>query len=1611
MSAKNSTTVLPTMTPEQQGAFFSVVKQQMPGWVLGASSEVRAALRKSLMASFVSRAAASATLRKLQSPEKYCRPLLETAFSEKLHMPCETTGVVFQHIRSISSLLKLRKKLVTPIGRDLLLAACENFEASEARSDNYDGNSLIYIPERITGRTNKILQIKPEEFAKLCRSLDLGKQYQDHINTIFKEDNLHDKYVAFAKDQFEVDVHIAFMKKHISADVYTLLKAVRRGDVPLKLGNNTPGYQRLEMRGLTLHGAMFVGPVTEPADEDYRCVVYLPGDPLHPIKEYSSFTKFETELSRRLRTADFRKFFMRFILLSEQPGFLAFLTSRLLNPNSGGLPLPVSARYISLDGFDIKEEVFSLMYQQRSAHVLADARLLVVPTDDEDEKTRLDRLETYKTIGLNTLLFLSSFVPVVGEVMFAIAGIQLLAEVYEGIESWTQGEQEQATDYMFDVIENLMLMAAMAGAGKAAGKGFKTMKSSSLIGRLRSVPVGTAPTKLWKPDLKAYQQTSSVPGSLAADAKGLVTWRERQYMRAGTDLFAIRPIKGTDLWKVEHPTSPERYSPVMETNGVGAWRHDSELPQKWNLLTLFRRLGYREEEFSDSESAQILATSAIDEQQLRQLFLDRARPMATLVDTVRRFRADKDVSHFVESMRTPLSAPQADPDLQLYLLTEMGRWPKDVSISIRNTGGSEVSHYGSVSAPRQITLANDLLEKGQFYPALLSALRGEERTRLLGLTTTDAASQAQALSKVLAEQSESKKLPLFARVYQRLDVSTEPRAAVIREKFADLPFSVADELVHNADFSEWQELDNAIVPLRLVEEARRYAQVVRLNRAYEGLYLDAAGGLDSDRLVLNTVKHLPGWTNDVFVEITEWALHSEKKASIGTTDADNKLFIEAYPNKFKATDGHNKVLATHLQRTRAHFFQTLWEGLPVSARKALGVEANDAGVGLRKKITELALKRRDAIALAIGIKSQRTGYRSPMGLADRLIVDATLLGLPPASKHSAALVQRAQELYPSHSPALIEHFLTTLGSDDVLVTRKLEAMRQELQTIRFALERWINRPTHYQEGDGPRLKVPRHSKERAAHSILRAWRKETGLTPDMPETLYILRLDPQPLGELPMIVGDFSHVGTLEMDSVGTSAGFIRFLHNFANLRTLSLTRNQLTRVPQAIAAMSRLRSLDLSDNQIQLTPEAVQWLGNRDQLHALDLSFNPALGRTPDVSALRQLQRLALRGTKIVEWPVGAHALSTLRTLDLRDNLIAQIPQAVFSAEPALNRGTNVDGNPFSTSSLREIAEYQRSSGISLGILAAEYHQVAAVQPDSARRGSIWMRGLTGDALASRQALWDSLSAYPWSRDFFHLLAQMHDTAEFNLLQIDLSRRVWNVLEAAGEDDMLRRTLFRMARIGRVGAENVSGQFSDIEVRVLCFRAVHAARTGNRTLEGELVHLMRGLFRLQEVERQAMIEIGRRTLVGPMTHAQAQELSLIYRVRLARRLDLPAQPREMNFIQNVDVTPAQLQHAYEEVVKAEADDALLTSFNNRIFWYEYLVATYPADFDAITQRSAQAFREFEVQENLQRAEASQRLKAIVENFKNENARLVQRLTSAALARHPAVTLPAEEVA
>lgn len=255
-------------------------------------------------------------------------------------------------------------------------------------------------------------------------------------------------------------------------------------------------------------------------------------------------------------------------------------------------------------------------------------------------------------------------------------------------------------------------------------------------------------------------------------------------------------------------------------------------------------------------------------------------------------------------------------------------------------------------------------------------------------------------------------------------------------------------------------------------------------------------------------------------------------------------------------------------------------------------------------------------------------------------------------------------------------------------------------------------------------------------------------------------------------------------------------------------------------------------------------------------------------------------------------------------------------------------------------------------------------------------------------------------------MLAQLSETADYKRLFSHFSQRVWSVVEAATEDDGLRRRLFRLARVGRFSADGYSALFSEMEVQVLFYRAMAAALTGPASVEQQLITLLRGLFRLHEVEGFALADINARTGPQSGSYEQALEISLAYRVGLAERLSLPAQPRMVTSALDVQVAPAALERAYQKVLTTERTSALLEWMIIQRFWVEYLEVSNPDRFLAIADRSARDFAQVERQAELTRPVATERLNAIFDNFKNERRALIRQLTGAALMRHPAPPVP-----
>ncbi|OPA91571.1 hypothetical protein BFW88_12795 [Pseudomonas fluorescens] len=1608
MSSTPATAPAITMTPVEEGVFFNLVKRQAPPWLSGASSQLRGDLQQSLLASYPAKARAKELLDYLPSPEQFCTPLLTDALAHALGETLDIRGVVFQHVRSQSRLFGLHRVLIEPVERDLLAAAYENFELSETEPGNYHADSCLYLPAAVTGADNRILTIKPHEFAQLCRTLDLGRQYQtcltQWLDTGPQADDLRQRCVTYSAQRFEVQTHEALGKGHISRDVHDMLIRLRRGESPVKLGDNEMQVTRITCAGVRVHGMFVIGPATAPAEGDRRCVLYLPDDPLHPLKEYVTYLDIEAALSRRLRDPAFRDWFTGLIALKDKSVFVEKVRTDLLEHT--GSPLPSESRYMTFAGEPFAGDLFSEMYRQRVDRTLADARLLVVPTDDEDEKSRLRRLDTYKAIGLNLAMLGASFIPGVGEVMLGLAALDVLTSIYHGIDSWYQGEQEQATNYLFDTLENLLLMAAVSAVGAGVAKVYRAARRSAFLDGLWLIEGKGGRQQLWKPNVAPYRQPFTLPQWVKADGRGILSYKGQDYVEIEGALYAVAPKEASTLWEIKSVGLRQGYRPLLQTNGVGAWLHDIELASQWSGLQRFRRLGYSIEDIPDETASKILAVSGIDDDRMLQSLVESTWPPALLEDTAWRFRIDARLERFIAQLATPDTAPMADPALQVQLLVSLEQWPADRAVRFFGERGESQALFApeALAAQHQtIALTPAQLKQGGLYRVLLAGLNETQRASLLPKASRAPSEQARALAEVLATRARlGSRRQLFDWLYQRIEPQTGDVGRVLTQRYPDLPASVADELVRHADQSELTQLQQSAVPLRLDEEVRRYRQRIKGCRAFEGLYIGTSAGADTYRLVVDNMTHLVGWFNGLHLRIVEVSARGaiEVVAEAGPKLAPQLLEMRASPEGFQVFDANTDKISDLAERTSAHFFKALWQGLSPKRRKSLGRENDTEGTALAGDIIRTALLRRAYSAQGRQRDGGGVEAVSPMGLASAPRLDLLPLAraFPPVRPALPSALTRARWLYPRWSNEQLSEWLSILGADEVSVLRQLETLRLEYERLRATLLAWQTRDTWYEDAQGVRLKVATDAKAAALREIIRCWRKETPTRLTSDGVLFELKFEMRPLGDLPDLGAGFVHVGTLVMERVGCGADVDAFLRRFTKLRTLSLRGNSLVQIPAAVADMTRLQHLDLSENQIRLTPGSVNRLSGLTRLSVLNLDFNAQMDLAPTIAAMSRLEVLSLRATGISQWPAGTWGLSMLNILDLRDNRIAYIPEEVFSAPHSVNAGTYLQGNPLAQATLERMAAYRQVSGIGFGVMTPRLPTALGRFLVTREQCMAWLDRVPATDARGKRQLWDSLLAVPDASAFFEMIWHLRETADFSATYTYLRDRVWSVLHYVAEDAQLRQRVFRMSRFGNADVDQAVFQFSRIEMHTASNQALRSADDRGIPVEVTLIALLRGLFRLAAVERVALNDIGARASVEPLSQLRRLQISLAYRAGLADRLRLPLQPPDLNVDLQVDVSEAALDAAVVSVLRREQTSEFFEFIQQQELWRDYLRTYYAQHFSAVRDKAALEMARIEHQA-LTLSDADRYMESTMQNFRNENEALYRMLTTTALSQ------------
>jgi hypothetical protein len=472
-----------TDAPVSADSIDTLIATRLPGWLTHYSPDRLRALRLALDRQDTATQALSEVLKAIPSLENFALPLVEGLLQNAghgAHDPRRTWLRIEQQVQLPTAAPSLPAPRYTHVSRQTLLAAAlHNFHVGETRP-------WLLRKAYLSDAAGKRLAMGFEAFAGRCRVLDVGGRYQALLGTHLRPaDPVRKRHIESLFEEtldahLEVAVRMAHAKGELEEQHYLRMLPII---APRPIVAAVPGVTA--PRQLYLLGKRVRGAVTLELRDSSRgpatgVIAYLPGDPVQAVFHEATWQALYDRLASRLKDAAYRQYFQRFIAERDRPAFFTALTSQLAE---------VDFKALQLDGRNLAVDL-ALLAHLRTVQIdklFDDARVLATPTGDEDDDDRRQRLDAYKSLGLDLLNLASLFMPVVGQVMLAVTAVQIASEVYEGFEDWRIGDRKGALDHLFGVAENIAVGVVV---GKATNLATRELKRLAFVDDL--VPVGTA---------------------------------------------------------------------------------------------------------------------------------------------------------------------------------------------------------------------------------------------------------------------------------------------------------------------------------------------------------------------------------------------------------------------------------------------------------------------------------------------------------------------------------------------------------------------------------------------------------------------------------------------------------------------------------------------------------------------------------------------------------------------------------------------------------------------------------------------------------------------------------------------------------------------------------------------------------------------------------------------------------------------------------------------------------------------------------------------------------------------------------------------------------------
>ena len=1329
-----------------------------PDWYRRASRDQRKAAGDAVAASLAAQARLDKAMSTFQDIDSFAAPLLTKALKDRFNVTLDVNKTWLLLNKPVEmGIFAIDIDFFEALKLPLLQAALHNFEAGECKRGAFHETSGFRSETSNPGTLEPLnTSLTVEQFTGLCRSLDIGAKYQAYLKDFLRprdavaEQALREKFIDAHKTALRAAAELALVKGDIGREDYASIRSILNGELAPRQGHRQIWFHDLGLMGRRMSGCvMFV--ICEKYRYSEDSILYIPGDPYHPLKRYKGREiaamfkqRFTARDATQTHPADpnaYQRFFSQFVAYADRPRYFSQFTDdtpsrtftqrlapyepllnefiKALNPINAALtgirelpPAPPVAQvpntdpYLNPVGLPRKGhgiwsdniDLWHYQFEQYRDRLIADARSHAVPTADVDAKVRSQKLAALLNIGMLVLMGVSMFVPVLGEVMMVVMAGQLLEETFEGAIEWSEGDRKAAKAHLVDVAQNLALMALMAGAGKGFAR-LAAARSVPVIENLHQVEMPDGTTRLWRPDLSGYESPVTLGPQAVPNALGQYESGQKTCIRLDGKTYQQVYDESLKAWRIQHPGDPQAYQPPMMHNGAGAWRHTLERPQDWDRLTLLRRIGHSTEAFTDAQLLTMADVSGVSDNALRKMHLDNALPPPELVDAMQLFNAERDAGLIVEQAAGAQAIDSRFLQL-LPLLPDMPRWPFGRVLEVYDSPDlmGKARAYGTKrggKAPIRISRAEVL--GGVLPTRILAVLDEAETVRLLGGEPARVRSaRTHEFCRQIADFARARQPALFDSLLKGTE-PVDPRTAKLQRVVPGLTDRAAAAAMGQANAEELVRLDGAVrVPLHLQELGRWYAQTGRLTRALAGLRSETMASADSRHLAFQTLGRLPGWSGDVRLEIREGSISGPMLDAIGRETASTHKYLVKYGDAYQAANERGEPLNS-IPLRGDNFFASLMHALPDQARHGLGLPNVWQSVDLQGAIIDRALAERSQSARILRAgAADRPWFKPPQRIAPRL------LGYPAsgdAPGPNPALTGHVQNVYPGLTDVQARGFILEqwrLGKSDQQIFHLLNNRLIEWRELETTLDQWL-------VSQNLRLRTTRDEFVSVVQDIKDCWRNAP-LAEHSPQAARLTLITDVPL---PSLTADFAHVRelTLRAPVIGDT------LAAFPNVEQLTLTAS-VAEFDKAFATLKTLRHMTCLKLSTPITGQVAARLRELTRLEELELrctasALNPVVPMTLDVGGMHQLRRLEVGSPQMRQWPHGVLDLPRLERLNLRSTAINTLPMEIYEGHQRLLSGLSLDWSKFPRRVFRPIYEFVRSQPrhlIDLDEMVADY-------------------------------------------------------------------------------------------------------------------------------------------------------------------------------------------------------------------------------------------------------------------------------------------------------------------